>query len=401
MKIDLNHIIFFRDVPPEQLAELRALAASNPDVAVLCEAWIRYRRTLQDEIRAKTADPELFVLAALYEHGRRSALTAGERHRVEGALGAFRETLHQHPGLEGAAQEISAAADEFERLWDEWFAGDESDARSAAAGRTASRKRSERSAISLRHRDRSGIERRRVGRWGVRVAIGSALVLFVALLVFVAQRDHTMLQIRTAASETRIVELGDGSTVRLLPESELSFTPPGETAPLGRQALVRGRAYFDVVPAGGGLVVKTPTAQLTVLGTSFGVRADDELTEVVLAEGRLTFAQRRDPTRPVTLSAGQMSRVSAGGSPIEPQDIVVHEELSWTGLFIFTSTPLPIILSTLEDHYGVSLTLSSELESERVTGHFDRSRQLSEILETIAAATGADVRAISGGYRLD
>ncbi len=243
--------------------------------------------------------------------------------------------------------------------------------------------------------------RGRSARWGVRLALASALVLFVALLVFVLQRDHAMTTVSTADGETRVVDLGDGSTARLLGASRLSYTPVDDAAPLGRQAHLDGRGYFDIASTGSGYVVKTETAQITVLGTSFGVRAEPGETEVVLADGRLSLSSRGEPSSSILLTSGQMSRIAEDGRPTAPESVDVHEHLSWTGLLVFSSTPLPEILSVLEDAYQVELSATPDLQSESITGQFERGQELVEILSTLSAAVGAEIQAeSSGGYRL-
>ncbi|MEX1055120.1 MAG: FecR domain-containing protein, partial [Rhodothermales bacterium] len=144
-------------------------------------------------------------------------------------------------------------------------------------------------------------------------------------------------------------------------------------------------------------VVKTPTAQVTVLGTSFGVRADEAGAEVVLAGGRLSLSPRDAPSRTVMLQPGQMSRVARSALPTAPVDVDVSEQLAWTDLFIFTSTPLEDIVRQLNEHYRVTITYPHDLRQERVTGSFDRDLPLHEILSTVASALGATVRPAEGG----
>lgn len=385
----LDHIVFMRDVPPERLEELRALLRSDPRAARDFAAWVRLRESLQRDVHDAIGDPNDFVLCILAEYDDGAALTGAERGRAHAVLPAFRHTMDRHPGLRGVADDICAAAKDFDRIWGEEMGLEPEAERSHGSGHGEARP------ARPPRRDSSSS-----ARWGVRAAAGAALLVFVSLLVFVLQRDHGMTTV-TSGAEARVVELGDGSTARLLPNTTLSFTPPDDAAPLGRQAVLEGRAYFEIAPVNGGLVVKTPTAQMTVLGTSFGVRANGDATEVVLAEGRLSLSTRTAPASAVELQAGQMSRVAAGASPSSPEDVMVHEQLSWTGLFVFTSTPLSAVASTLEEHYGTSVELASGLESERLTGRFERAQPLPEILGAIASAVGADIRPTpTGAFRI-
>lgn len=392
MKDHVEHIVFFRELTPEQEAELRQLLRSRPEVETAFVSWLAYRDALGRQINEAAGDRELFALFALSEYGYAEALSSEERARVIASAPSLRAAIVHHPGLRSAVEEVSAAAREFDKIWRE---------RTGADTEPTWTGRHERTESGPYQDDRPRRMRARSARWGVRLALGSALVLFVSLLVFVVQRDHAMTTVTTADGETRVVDLGDGSTARLLGTSRLSYTPLDDAAPLGRQAHLDGRGYFDIASTGSAYVVKTETAQITVLGTSFGVRAEPGETEVVLADGRLSVSSRGEPSRSVLLTSGQMSRIAEDGRPTAPESVDVYEHLAWTGLLVFSSTPLPDILSTLEDAYQVELSATPDLQSERITGQFERGQELVEILSTISAAVDAEIQAEpSGGYRL-
>lgn len=425
MKDHLDHIAFFRDLRPEQAERLARVIASDPDAARLFRLWRDLRDDLAQQLDEAVGSRELFVLFVMREYGDSSLLTDAERSRVDHAAPRLRKALADHPGWSGAADDIQRTCRHFEAVWGEYFGADEAMNRQDRRTEPSSRDTDERPTIrseridgarTKRARsdridrartervrsDRSAREpRSRTARWAARLAIGTAVVAFAALLVFMLQRDHGMMTVATAPGETRVVELGAGSTVRLLGDSRVSFTPPDDAAPIGRQVVFEGHGFFEVVPDGHGLVVKTDMAQVTVLGTSFGLQSRDGATEVVLAQGRLSFAPLRDPARSVVLESGQMSRVDAGGVPTPPQEVSVHERLAWTGLFVFASAPLGSILEELQEHYGVALSASKELLSERVTGRFDQDQELVQVLETIASAVQAEVQETPpAGYRL-
>ena len=250
--------------------------------------------------------------------------------------------------------------------------------------------------------DRSPSRTRRSGRvyrWMVRGAIAGALVAFAFILTQLAGRDDNRVTIETGEGQVQLVELADGSRIRVLESSSLSYID--SESMINRSADLDGRAYFEITPESRGFLVETPTARITVLGTSFGVEAGERLTEVVLTEGRLTLARSTQIDDFVVLEPGEMSRVVAGSSPSAPIAIDVPRRLTWTGLFIFQSTPLSDIASLLGEHFGVSIQVADELASERVTGTFEQSRPLDEILRIIASAVGAHVASDSeGGYAL-
>ena len=206
--------------------------------------------------------------------------------------------------------------------------------------------------------------------------------------------------VATAPGETRTVELSDGSIVRMAGDSRLSYGHPSWFAYPDRHAEFEGSGFFDIALDDRGFVVKTPQAQVVVLGTSFSVQADHDRAEVVLAEGQLMLSARRAPDRSVVLEPGQMSRVGSDDVPSEPVAVALHERLMWTGLFVFHAVPLREMLPTLSSHYGAEVTADPSLLDERITGQFEQVDALSEVLEVVALAVDARVEASHGGLHV-
>ena len=249
-------------------------------------------------------------------------------------------------------------------------------------------------------------KRRPVQRWAWRVAGGAALLAFAAVLFFLVQRERNTVTTTVEGRAPRTVALAGGSTVRLMPGATLSYVDPGAGAALDRQAtLEAGRAFFDIAPAQQGFLLKTPTARVTVLDARldarFGVTAEERLTRVVLASGRVALASNAATGQPVTLRPGQQSRVAKGALPSTPAPIEsLPEALSWTGLFVFRHTPAQDIARQLAAHYDQAVEVAPPLRGAEVTGTFEHSRPLRETLRALAAALGARVEPAPGGYRL-
>ena len=230
----------------------------------------------------------------------------------------------------------------------------------------------------------------------------AAAAVIATLVFFLLPVSPDTVTVRTAAAEVRTVELPDGSSVRLLGDSRLTY-PAGAMDEDGeRRVAFEGRALFDIIPGTDRFLLVTPDAQVTVLGTSFSARTAGDGTEVVLVEGNLRLSGRRGPDRAVLLAPGQMSRITSAGVPSEPVSVRVHEHLAWTGLFLFHATPVHDILPVLSGHYGVGISADETLLDERVTGRFAQEESLAGTLDIIALAIGAVVETDEAGreYRL-
>ena len=390
----IDAIALYRDLTPERAMELQDILASDPAAAVLLREWCAVRALLVREMGEAPADPEQFVLFVLHESGRAAALTDSERVRAEEIAPAFRRILADSPGLAAVTNDIRRDMQDFEAHWAAWFA--EASIGEASASPRVSSSRSiqpvRRDRIPTRPSRRVPAQalssRRRVLQAGIGVAAAAVITTLVLFLLPVSPDTVT---VRTAAAEVRTVDLPDGSSVRLLGDSRLTW-PSGAMDEDGqRRVEFEGSAFFDIVPSSRRFLLVTPDAQVTVMGTSFGARTAEDGTEVVLVEGSVRLRGRQAPDRVVLLAPGQMSRITSAGVPSEPMPVRVHEHLTWTGLFVFHAAPVRDILPMLSAHYGVGISADDTLLEERVTGRFAQEESLSGTLDIVALAIGAAV----------
>lgn len=390
----IDAIALYRDLTPERAMELQDILASDPAAAALLRKWCAVRALLVRDMGEAPADPERFVLFVLHEYGRAAALTDSERMRVEEVAPAFRQILADSPGLAAVASDIRNDMQDFEAHWAAWFT--EASIGEAPASPRVSSSRSNRPVrrdrIPARPSGRAPAQtlssRRRVLQAGIGVAAAAVIATLVFFLLPVSPDTVT---VRTATAEVRTVDLPDGSSVRLLGDSRLTYVSGAMNEDGERRVEFEGRAFFDIIPSPERFLLVTPDAQATVMGTSFGARTAEDGTEVVLVEGSLRLSGRQALDRAVLLAPGQMSRITSAGVPSEPVSVRVHEHLAWTGLFVFHATPVRDILPVLSRHYGVGISADEMLLDERVTGRFAQEQSLAGTLDIVAMAIAAAV----------
>jgi transmembrane sensor len=369
--------IIFRDLPLDdsERRRVRTLLAEDVELRRAVERWFVMEAEMAASLEEAIPDRRLLALRAMERAG--ISLDAQE----SAALDAARE------GLDSAGSRLTALdvvedriADDircFERCWDRARAG-------ADGSRPADRSP---------HRS----DRRAVSRWVWRIPVAAVVLFFVAIVVLLGRRDAAFEYVTTGADETRRIEMADGSTVHLRENSRLGYVPSERQGLLNKRARLEGRALFEITARQAGLVVETATASVTVVGTTFALVAEDDVTDVYLVEGRLTFAPEGSTRDAVSLTPGQHSRVARGERPTGPHLVDLADALDWTGFFIFRSTPLAEIAGRIGDHYGVKVLVSSRLRTEQITGTFDASLAARSILETIAAAADARLEPLADG----
>lgn len=374
-----------RDVLREQLDD-------NPELAAHWARWCQVRLQIRQRLQEQISDRRLLVLYALDQEGRGDVLTTEERAALHAARDDIAEAIEAIPALSRVVDRIQDERADFEAVWEQ-----HRDA-SALEAEDGSR-RAERAERTARRpsRSRDGTDR----RWTWRLTVAALLFGAAVLAVFYGPEETSRTTVTAEADEQRIVEFDDGSTVRLV-GATLSYTPELNDEDERQVTLARGRAYFDVVSQDdAAFIVNTPAAEAEALGTQFGVTTGGDTTEVVLVEGAVRVAaDGGSEEESVVLNAGERSTVRSGGAPTLPTPADLTATLEWTGLFVFRSTPTRALAQRLGEHYDVSISVAPALADEPVTGTFERSQPVSEVLRTIAQTLGADVVTGEEGYRL-
>lgn len=374
----LDEILFHEDLPAERREEVEQLLREDPEARRIFARWRSLIRVVGDEIDEQLPDRRILILEAMRRAGSGDLLDSEEREELRAADGALGGVLEAHPGLRDALSDIESDVRIFDRVWSDVIRSRDAERTTLAAA--------ERSAVHLH---------RRPSRWIWRIGAPTLIAAFVAILMLLGQRQTGLVAVTTGQDEVQLLTLGDGSTVRLLPNSQLDYHPDNTGASLKRYARLQGDAYFDIAPAREGFTVETPTAVVVVLGTSFGARASSEIAEVYLAEGSLSVASRAARTRPVVLEPGQMTRVRRSELPGAPSQVDLTSALAWSGLIVFRETPVGDVAIKLSERFDLDILADPILAEETVTGVFEASQDPEAVLAAVAAAL--DVRIVGSG----
>lgn len=383
-------LLFGDDLSSEERSRIEGELADDASLARAWARWCHVRRHLRGRLKNAVSNRELLVLYVLDQDGYEQALTPRERAILSDTRDEIDQAVDSNPALRTIVERIRDEQSDFDEVWEDHV--NESDDGVEAGDRTPSMPlRSERPDRA----DRSPRSRKQTRRrqWMGRLVTAGLIVLLAVLTVLYLPREETGATITVAEGNTKVTELVDGSTVRLVGPAALSHRMADDTGTPRRVVLKRGRAFFDVQQREEApFVVTTSTARATVLGTEFGVSTRADTTKIVLAEGSVRLASvAQDDGRGVVLEPGQRSWVAGTGSPATPESVDLTSELKWTGLFVFRSVPLETIGERLQQRYDVEVTIADPLHDATVTGTFEREQPVEEVLTALAATLGARV----------
>ncbi len=225
--------------------------------------------------------------------------------------------------------------------------------------------------------------------WIQGAALAASLVL--AALLF-GERGLLWLEsdYRTGVGEQRLVQLSDGSEVRLNTDSALRLY---YSANERRIKLLRGEAFFQVAKnADRPFVVSANDIETTALGTAFNIRLMADKTEITVTEHQVKVEAitQQSSDRRTLLESQQISFKNKSFSPVTLVDSTVVKAWQQQRL-IFRGRPLGEVVEELNRYYqGHILILDESIANLKVTGVFNLTDPLAT-LETIEKSLSVDV----------
>lgn len=180
-----------------------------------------------------------------------------------------------------------------------------------------------------------------------------------------------------------ILKLSDGTKVWLNAETELSYPARFEAG--SRHVFLKGEAYFEVARNEySPFIITTGEQVITVLGTSFGVRAYAEEKRILttLEQGSVRIST---PQQSTLLKPGEQSSNDLLSGQIQVAKVNTLLYTAWhTGKFMFADQSLEDILNTLSRWYNMNISYARpELKKIRFTGELKRYGEIQEFLEKI------------------
>ena len=372
MKDVLDAIIFYDGLSGEQQSTLRAAMEDNPDLFQLFQRWQQIKVDIRDSLNLSLPDRELLVLYTLQQN-KDTYITPSERRLLAASTQDIEHALQRHPVLNDVVADITEAQHDFINVWQEVTEGIE--ITPPQAPRPVAR------IFSLR-----------LARIAA-VLLVAVLTTYSAFSLWQNQQTET---IQLSDNDYRTVHFEDGSSVRLVGASALTYSKSTFLNRFDRNVKLDGQAFFDITPSDKPFTVESATALTEATGTQFSIDATSDLTEIILTNGEVTVSSLQIPDRSVVLSPGERSTVAINAAPTSPELLSdLTEQLTWTGLMIFHYSPLESVALHLEAHYDAQIEVAQSLKDEAFKASFDPDTlSLSEALETLTFAFDATVDTI-------
>lgn len=175
--------------------------------------------------------------------------------------------------------------------------------------------------------------------------------------------------------------LSDGTKVYLNSMSSLRF--PVQFKDANRIVELEGEAYFKVSKNGKPFIVKTATAEIEVLGTTFNISAyEGEEYQATLLSGSVNV---RTNGRTQRLTPSEQARITPGTTNIAVQKVDVLDYTSWiNGKIYFKDQCLEDIMHLLSRWYDMDVVYQNpKVRSFRFGCNIDRDKEIAPFLELL------------------
>lgn len=177
--------------------------------------------------------------------------------------------------------------------------------------------------------------------------------------------------------------LSDGTKVWMNAASTLKY--PTKFAADSRTIFASGEIYLEVAKdAKRPFYVAIDGITIKVLGTSFNIRAyeNENDTKVTLIEGKIA-AQTND--KEYTLTPGKQLKRGKTFGGVGIRTVDPTEIIAWTkGYYVFKKSRLQDVATTLQNWYGVTIMMTSEISSTTTyTGVVNKKESLDVFLRRL------------------
>lgn len=214
------------------------------------------------------------------------------------------------------------------------------------------------------------------------------------------QQEVTMSRFVVPNKFTSKIILADGTIVHMNAASELLY--PTEFQGKERIVELKGEAYFEVTKSDVPFVVVASEMRIKVYGTKFNVKNYDTSTiSALLVEGSVGASYKDN--NEVMLQPNDLIKVDRNSSEISVEVVDPESYIAWLGGYIKCDrTNLSTLIEDIARWWNVEFTYSAEdFEAITVTGAFDRTLPLEDILQTIEATLNVKFIKEKGVYVIE
>lgn len=216
------------------------------------------------------------------------------------------------------------------------------------------------------------------------LAVASSVLVLVMSSIFWDDNTTEQLVYVTGHGKRMELILPDSSTVQLNANSKLTYSPESWTTDETRKVELEGEAFFSVKRKSEGtkFIVKAGALNISVVGTEFNVRAREEKSQIVLAEGKVELAVA---DQQFDMEPGDMISYLNKERVVESKKVQALDYTAWKdGMTVFNNSLIEVT-KELETLFGVQFVIDESLTNRKIqlSAPTDDLSQVLEILSLV------------------
>lgn len=221
---------------------------------------------------------------------------------------------------------------------------------------------------------------------GIAAIILGFIALSVIIYYLTTENRFIKIQVVTNLEERTEVLMPDGSKVMLNELSDLQYS--AKLFKNTRKVILSGEAYFTIIrDVNRPFIIHTPRTLVTVLGTSFNIRAypGEEQEIIVVSDGTVHVSPKESANAPaIILKEGERVLLSKNSQSLHMNYNTDLNYKTWmTGELIFSNTTLINVVLALNKYYKENIIINDEeLKRRTLTATF-KDESLEEVLEVL------------------
>ncbi len=214
-----------------------------------------------------------------------------------------------------------------------------------------------------------------------RVAASIILLAAISFIGFLLVNKNQVQQLAlNSGNEVKIDTLSDGSIITLNKASSLSY--PSKFKGDKRAVALKGEAFFNITPdKEKPFIISVDSIEVTVVGTSFNIKAEKESTEIIVETGIVRVATSGQS---VELRAGERIVFNAGGTIAKEKVSDKLYNYYRSKEFVCDNTPLWKLVEVIKQAYQTDIVIGrEELRNLPMNATFN-NESLDQVLKVIS-----------------
>jgi len=215
----------------------------------------------------------------------------------------------------------------------------------------------------------------------MRIAASVILIAGVGILAYFMINNNGSKEMVAQTGQNVLVDtLPDGSVITLNKRSAITY--PSKFKGNSRAIALKGEAFFNVAPdKKKPFIISVNDVQVTVVGTSFNIKSENGITEVVVETG---IVQVTKAGKTVELIAGEKIVISPNDSNTTKEKVSDRLYNYYRSKeFVCDDTPLWKLVQVVNEAYNARIIIGrKELNDKRLTTTFN-NESLEQVLEVI------------------